>query len=106
MAAKIIGCLVACLVSGAFFLVSMTGNDREPITFFSGDTKLRDRIRDIPSYNAEMKKVYRVYACVYLIAAVLFWLNSLYGFTVMVLNITVGLPVVYLVWRKTVKRYE
>lgn len=106
MAEKIIGCLVACLVSGAFFLVSMMGNDREPVTFFSDDTSLKDKVRDIPAYNREMKRTYRLYAYVYLLAGVLFMINSLYGFVLMGVNITAGLLCVYLCYRKILKRYS
>lgn len=99
MADRIIGAFVNLICAGTFFLLAYTGKLRsDPLNFWSGDDKrLKEIVKDVPAYNAELSKLYRKYAAVFLLASVLTAAYPPAGLVILFGNITVGL---YLLWRK------
>ena len=55
MVGRIVG-LIACFMSALpFFLISFYDKDsKEPINFWSGDTTLKSKVRNVQGYNKEM----------------------------------------------------
>ena len=76
MAEKIIIFMCAVLCAVPFFLIGyLNRNSDEPITFFSGDTTLKNRIGDIKAYNAAMGRMYCIYALVVLVTGLISFFN-------------------------------
>lgn len=53
--------LVCCLLCAfPFFVIGVYNKDSsEPINFWSGDTSLRDKVKDIKGYNTEIAGLYK-----------------------------------------------
>lgn len=98
MADRIIGAFVCLICSGTFFLLAYTGRIRsDPLNFWSGDEKrLKEIVKDVPSYNKALSKLYNRYAFVFLLAALLTAIYPMAGLVVLFGNITLGL---YLLWK-------
>lgn len=107
MAGKLIFCIVLCICGTAFILLLNTASDTYPLNFWSGDNeRLKEMVKDIPSYNRELKKVYQCYAGVFYIGGLFSLFSVMAGGTVLMLNSTAGLFIVYLQYKKILKKYS
>lgn len=104
MAAKLIGFACCLLCSAAFFGVRVLfPDDREPISFFTSDPQLKNRIKNIPLWNEKMLQAYRLYGLAWLMAAGLLLWNTGAGYIMIACNLTLGLAFVYLRYRSLLK---
>lgn len=71
MLGNIIG-LISCLMCAfPFFILSVYGkNSNEPISFWSGDTTLKSKVRSVKEYNEKMALLYRKCAVAFLITGI------------------------------------
>lgn len=107
MGGRLIFCLVLCICGTAFILQLTTASDTYPLNFWAGENeRLRKTIKDILSYNKEMKKVYMCYAGVFYIGGLFSLFSVMAGGTVLMLNSTLGLFIVYLQYKKIPKKYS
>ena len=70
---NIIG-LISCLIC-AFFLFIVTYSNKyshDPIPFWSGDTKIKDKVKNVKSYNLAMSKLYYKCSLSFVVSGVLF----------------------------------
>ena len=53
--------LVSCLMCAFpfFIIAAYNKNSREPITFWSGDTTLKAKVKNVQEYNREMAVLYK-----------------------------------------------
>ena len=107
MAGKIIG-FICCVMCGIPFWViaAYNKNSQTPISFWSGDNSLKDKVKDVANYNREMAVVYKTYAVAYLVAAVGFLFHPIAGVAVLVLDCTVGIWLVYRAYKKILSKYS
>lgn len=107
MLAKCIFILVHCICFVSFLIAGQTGSDTYPISFWSGgNEKLAGILKDIPSYNREMKQVFTAYAFLYLIGAVLSAFSIESGIFLLLAGCTVGIALVGCLYRKIRKKYS
>ena len=98
MPGRIIGCFSCILCALPFFYLAWEGKQKNaaPLAFWSGDNTLRDKIKDIPAYNAEMSRLYRLYASSFVLSGIFCLIFPPVGIGMIVLNCTAGL---YGLWR-------
>ena len=62
MAGRIISFISYLLCAIPFWAIAKFGKDsKDPISFWSGDTSLKGKVKDVPAYNREMARVYTIY---------------------------------------------
>ena len=108
MAGRIIGCFCCVLCALPFFYLAWEGKQKNaaPLTFWSGDTTLRDKIKDIPAYNAEMSRLYKTVACAFSFAALFFLLFAPVGVILLLLECTAGIYPLWKRYRNILSKYS
>lgn len=91
-------CFVSCLLCAfpMFIIGYFNRNSREPITFWSGDKSLKEKVRDVKGYNEEMSGLYIKCAFVFLITGIVCIIHVGTGVICILAECTVG---IYLAWR-------
>lgn len=107
MAGKIIG-FICCFMCGIPFgaIAAYNKDSKDPISFWSGDRSLKDKVKDVANYNREMAVVYKIYAVAYVLAAVGFLFHPIAGVAVLVADCTVGIFLVYRAYKKILSKYS
>ncbi len=91
-------CCFMCAVP--FLIVSGNQASRTPIPFWSGsESRLKEEIKDVRAYNAEMGRLYRMVAVGFILCGVVGIIHFISGFVALGCACTLGFYVVY-------KRYE
>lgn len=107
MMGGIIG-LVACLMcSVPFFIIATYNKDsREPINFWSGDTTLKSKVKNVREYNREMALLYKKSAIAFVITGVgcVIWLPL--GVGLLCLDCTVGIYLMYRSYKRILGLYS
>ena len=98
MVGKIIA-LVSCLMCAfPFFIIAVYNKgSREPIGFWSGDTSLKGKVKNVREYNREMAGLYKKCGFAFLITGIVFLFLPIVGVALLCFACTVG---IYLVYRK------
>ena len=106
MAGRII-CVISFLMCAIpFWAIAKFGKDgKDPISFWSGDTSLKGKVKDVPAYNREMAKVYTVYGWAYFAAAVGGAIHPIAGVVVMALDL-IAIVFVYRAYKKILAKYS
>ena len=103
----IIGLICCLLCALPFFVLAAFGKDSdEPINFWSGDTTLKSKVRDVKGYNKEMSALYNQYGAAFVIAGLGCLILPVTGVILIGLNSTLGLYLVYRKYRKILQMYE
>ena len=107
MAEKIIIFMCAVLCAVPFFLIGyLNRNSDEPITFFSGDTTLKNRIADVKAYNRGMAKLYCTYAIIVLITGLISFINPGVAIVMLLIEFTLGLLFLYFKYKNLLEKYR
>lgn len=107
MIGRIISCGSILSTAVAFELIAKYGKDsKEPISFWSGDTSLKNKVTDVPAYNREMAALYKKYAVSMFVAAAGCVVHSLVGLGIFLVDITLGLFLVYRAYKKILSKYS
>ena len=107
MAGRIIGCFCCLLCAFPFFMMDYLGKmRRDPLSFWSGDDSLKDKVRDVQSYNREMGILYRRYGLCYAAAAVCFLVIPVLGVGILLTSCTVGIYLVYRRYKSILEKYS
>lgn len=107
MAGRIIGCICCLMCAVPFWVIAKYNkNSKDPISFWSGDTSLKDTVKNVPDYNREMAAVYNRYAWTFVAAAVGFLFHTLAGVAVLMLACTVGIFLVHRAYKKILQKYS
>ena len=106
MAGRIIGFICYFMCAAAFWGIAKFGKDsKDPISFWSGDTSLKSKVKDVAAYNREMAKVYTGYGWAYFAAAVGGAIHPIAGVAILVLAM-VGIIFVYRAYKKILSKYS
>ena len=106
MAGRIISFISYLLCAIPFWAIAKFGKDgKDPISFWSGDTSLKSKIKDVVAYNREMAKVYTVYGWAYFAAAVGGAIHPIAGVVIMVLDL-IAIVFVYRAYKKILSKYS
>lgn len=107
MAGRIISFISYLLCAVPFWVIAKYQKDsKDPISFWSGDTSLKDKVKDVSAYNREMAALYNKYAWAFAGAAVGGAVHPLIGVVVLALACTVGIFLVYRAYKKILKKYS
>ncbi|MBD5455731.1 MAG: hypothetical protein HDR23_04550 [Lachnospiraceae bacterium] len=100
--------LVCCLLCAfPFFVIGVYNKESsEPINFWSGDTSLKDKVKDINGYNMEMAGLYKKCALCFLLTGVLFVVFPIAGIVSLVFDCSVGIYMAYRFYKGILKRYS
>lgn len=107
MVGRIVG-LVSCLLCAFPFGVISVYNKEgdEPMNFWSGDTSLKDKVKDVKGYNAEMAGLYRNCALFFLVSGILFMIFPAAGIILLIVGCSAGIYVAYRVYKKILEKYS
>ena len=107
MAERIVG-LVRCLLCAFPFLIIAVYDkgSNEPINFWSGDTSLKKKVKNVRDYNREMAQLYKKCAIAFLITGAGFVIYPIIGIVLICLDCTVGIYIVYRNYKKILKTYS
>ncbi len=100
--------LVACLMCAIpFLIISRYEKDsREPIPFWSGDTSLKVKVKDVHKYNREMCSLYQKCAIAFLITGLSFMASVPVGIILLGFDCTLGIYMVYRRYKKILSKYS
>lgn len=98
MVEKVI-CFICCLFCAFPFLIIgyYDKGSTEPIGFWSGDTSLKKKVKDIKNYNKEMANLYLYCALAFMITGIIAFIHVISAYICIALESTLG---IYLVWKK------
>ena len=106
MAGRIICAISFLMCAIPFWGIAKFGKDgKDPISFWSGDTSLKGKVKDVAAYNREMAKVYAIYGWAYFAAAVGGAVHSIAGVAIMALDL-IAIIFVYRAYKKILSKYS
>ena len=106
MAGRIICAISFFMCAIPFWAIAKFGKDsRDPISFWSEDTSLKGKVKDVPAYNREMAKVYAIYGWAYFAAAVGGAIHPIAGVAIMALDL-IAIIFVYRAYKKILSKYS
>lgn len=101
MLGNIIGLAACFLCAVPFLIVSIYGKDSyEPINFWSGDTTLKSKVKNVKEYNQGMAKLYKKCAFAFFIAGAGCLISLGIGIMIICLNCTFGFYLAYRSYKK------
>lgn len=100
--------LVCCLLCAfPFFVISGYNKDSsEPINFWSGDTSLKDKVKDVKGYNTEIAGLYKKCALFFLLTGILFVVFPIAGIGLLVFDCSAGIYLAYRFYKGVLKRWS
>ena len=102
MAGNIICCLSFSLCGIAFILIALTKkNTTDPITFFSGDDTLKEKVKDIKRYNNQMSKLYTAYGLCFIFTGILSFVNIFISLILIAIFLSLGFKIKYNIINKS-----
>ena len=106
MIGKIICCLCSVLCGLPFLYIgTYEKNNKEPISFWTGDASLSSKLKDIPSYNLKMAALYRKYSIAYFISAITYIISPIIGTIVLCISM-LGIVIIYKYYKKYLELYS
>ncbi|MBP3871205.1 MAG: hypothetical protein J6E46_09535 [Faecalicoccus sp.] len=107
MAGKIIVfiCCILCHLPW-LYISTFQKNSEEPISFWSGDQSLKQKVKDVKNYNLEMATLYRKFSWLYLLCAILAPFNPIYAIGLLCIGSLIGIYFVYKSYKKILERYS
>lgn len=107
MVGRIVG-LIACIICAfPFFIISVYDKDsNEPINFWSGDTTLKSKVRNVQEYNKEMAGLYKKCAITFLVTGIGFLAIPMLGVIMVCFDCTLGIYLVYRNYKKILNLYS
>lgn len=107
MFGRIVGLISGIMCAIPFFIISIYDKESlEPITFWSGDTTLKSKVKNLTEYNKKMASLYRKCAYALLIMGIALFCFFPLGFAILVFNCTVGIYIVWREYKKILERYS
>lgn len=107
MGGKITGLVCCLLCMFPILIISIYNKDSsEPISFWSGDTSLKDKVKDVKGYNMEMAGLYKKCALCFLFTGILFVVFPIAGIGLLVFDSTLGIYWAYRVYTAILKKYS
>ena len=107
MVGRIISLVCCLLCSFPFLIISIYSRDSdEPISFWSGDTSLKDKVKEIKGYNVEMAGLYKNCAFFFGLNGILFVIFPAAGMVMLVFGCTAGIYLAYRVYKRILGKYS
>lgn len=107
MAGRIIGFISCVMCAVPFLIIAIYNKDsKEPINFWSGDTTLKEKVKNVKEYNQEMALLYKRYSIAFLISGVGFIVTPAAGFILICFDCTLGIYLVYKNYKRILNLYS
>jgi len=107
MFGRIVGLISGIMCALPFLIISIYDkNGVEPINFWSGDTTLKSKVKNLPEYNREMAALYRKCAYAFLLMGLACFIMLPLGIVILAFNCTVGIYFVWREYKKILERYS
>lgn len=107
MVGRIVGLVCFLLCAFPFFVISIYNKDSsEPINFWSGDVSLKDKVKDVKSYNTEMAGLYKKCALFFLLTGIVFAVFPIAGIVLLAFGCSVGIYLAFQVYKRILARYS
>lgn len=96
-----------CYVCGSFLMIAVYNKDsKEPINFWSGDTTLKGKIRNVKDYNREMALFYKRCSITFLITGIGFIVIPIVGAILICFDCTLGIYLMYKNYKTILNLYS
>lgn len=105
MVGRIIFCICCILCFLPFYFITFLSSDG-PISFWTGDESLKDKVIHVKEYNCEMVKLYKVYAIGFLVSAFLVFIDIRIALLILILQCTTHIYWVYKKYKKILEKYS
>ena len=107
MLGRIIG-LISCLMCAfPFWVIGIFNKDsKEPITFWSGDTTLKSRVKNVAAYNEKMATLYKKCGIAFVISGIGWFISPVAGVVMICFDCTLGIWLVYKKYRRILDSYS
>ena len=107
MVGRIVGLVCCLLCAFPFLVVGIYDKDSSvPINFWSGDTTLKDKVRDVRGYNMEMAGLYKKCALFFLLAGVSYLAFPVAGIVLLVFGCSAGIYLAYRCYQGILERFS
>ena len=107
MAERIIAFICCLLCAIPLLIISVYNKDsKDPISFWSGDTSLKKKLKNVRDYNKEMAQLYQKCAFVFLVTGIAFIIYPIAGIILLCFDCTIGIYIVYRKYKKILKIYS
>lgn len=107
MAERIIVFIVSVLCYLPWFYIGTFQKDSEdPISFWSGDTSLKEKVKDVKHYNLEMAQLYRRFSWLFLFSMIV---SPFYPFAAVALlcaGSLIGIFFLYRSYKRILSKYS
>ena len=105
MAGQVIGSFSAFLCFLPMFLIAIVGRKaKDPINFISGDTSLKNKVKNVKEYNRKMSILFLIWSFCYLASGIMFLIEPLYGTIGLIFSCSIVLIVMYFWYRIILNR--
>ena len=107
MVGRIIG-LVSCLMCAVpFLIISVYNKDsKDPINFWSGDSALKLKVKNVVEYNKKMALLYKRCSVAFFASGIGFMITPYLGFIMICFDCTIGIYLVYRKYKKVLEEYS
>ena len=107
MVGRIVGLTSCVMCAIPFLIIAIYNKDRkEPINFWSGDTTLKGRVKNVKDYNREMALLYKRCSIAFLIAVIGFIVTPIVGVVLICLDCTLGIYLMYKNYKRILNLYS
>lgn len=107
MVGRIVGLVAFFMCAVPFLIIAVYNKDsQEPINFWSGDTSLKAKVKNVAEYNKQMATLYKRCAIAFLISGIGYMIWPVLGIVMLVLDCTVGFYLVYRYYKRILDRYS
>lgn len=107
MVGRIISFVSCIMCAVPFLIISIYDKDsREPINFWSGDTTLKEKVRNIKEYNKEMALLYKKCSIAFLITGIGFLIMPIIGIILLCFDCTIGIYFMYREYKRILNLYS
>ena len=107
MFGRIVGFISCLMCAFPFYIIAVYNKDsKEPINFWSGDTTLKSKVKNVVEYNKKMALLYKRCAIVFLISGIAFFVSPFLGVTMICFDCTLGIYLVYRSYKSILDMYS
>lgn len=107
MIGRIVGFIACIMCAFPLLIISIYNKDsEEPINFWSGDTILKSKVKNVQKYNKEMALLYKKCAIAFLITGIGCLIMPIIGIILLCLDCTLGIYFVYKRYKNILNLYS
>lgn len=107
MAGRIVSLVCCLLCAFPLFVVGIYNKgSSEPIQFWSGDSLLKHKVKDVKNYNFEMAGLCKRCALFFVLAGILMIIFPIAGMVLLVFDCSFGICWAYRVYRRILRKYS